>query len=393
MENRTGNLQLIKKINSSLILNLLHRERILSRAEIADRLKLSRATVSSLVEELISEGYIDEIGERSSAGAGRKAVALEISRDKGFVIAISLQNESLRCALFNFHNEIMFEFKQFVVYGNDEIYSFIKRAVDKILSLNIVKDGSLVKGIGIASPGIVDENDGVIVKSTLLKIHQLEIKKVLTQTYNLPVVIINDTKAAAFAEHYCGAAKGIENLLLFSVDEGIGAGLMINGEVYSGYKGAAGEIGHIQVDRNGLLCHCGRKGCIETKLNKRYILINGQNMAKSEQGAKIPETFSDILRAYEQSETWAVKLMKETCLHLLQALAAAINFISPEVVILYGWFYESEKLMKELKNELAQFPFPLPFDLARLKSPSFGEQVYLKGAATIMNNQFFKVYH
>ncbi len=391
MENKTGNLQLIKKINSSLVLNLLHRERILSRAEIAERLKLSRATVSSLVEELIAEGYIDEIGERSSAGAGRKAVALEISRTKGFVIAISLHNESFRCALYNFHNEITFEFNQSVVYGNDEIYSFIKRVVDKVFGL--VKDGSLVKGIGIASPGIVDENDGIIVKSTLLKIHQLEIKKALTETYHLPVVIINDTKAAAFAEHYCGAAKGIDNLLLFSVDEGIGAGLMINGEVYSGYKGAAGEVGHIQVDRNGLLCHCGGKGCIETKLNKRYILINGQNMAETEQGAKIPETFSDILRAYEQSETWAVNLMKETRLYLLQALAAAINFISPEAVILYGWFYESEKLMQELKNELARFPFPLPFDLARLKSPSFGEQVYLKGAATIMNNQFFKVYH
>ncbi|NEW04978.1 ROK family transcriptional regulator [Paenibacillus sp. SYP-B3998] len=391
MKEVTGNLQLMKKINSSLILNLIHREASVSRAEISQKLKLSPTTVSALVDELIKQSLIDEIGEKSSQGAGRKAIALEISRDKGYIISIGLGNNHFNAALINFHNEIVYEFQQPIIKGNERIYQFIKKSIDILLGASMIKEQSHIRGIAISSPGIIDEFGETILTSTLLQINNLEIKKMLDNEYNYPIIVVNDVKAAAFSEYYSGTRK-TENLFFLSIDYGIGTGLIIDGKIYKGYKGASGEIGHIQIDPNGLLCQCGKIGCIETALTEPYILIKAQNAARKSKITHIPQTFDEFLERYEKGEAWAEETMKATFFLIVQMLAAFINFISPEVLVLSGWVNRSEKLMRQLKLELSQFPFPIPFEETRIVPASFGEKNFLIGAATLMLHQLFRAY-
>lgn len=387
----TGNLQLMKKINSALILNLIHREASLSRAEIAQKSNLSPTTVSALVDELIQQKLIDEVGEKSSPGAGRKAIALEISRDKGYVISIGLGNNHFNAALLNFQNEIVYEFQEPISKGNEQIYKYIKKSIEKLLKANVVKDPSHVRGIAISSPGIIDELGETIIKSTLLQINQLEIKKMLIQEFEYPIIVVNDVKAAAFSEYYCGVRK-TDNLLFLSIDFGIGIGLIIDGKVYSGYKGASGEIGHIQIDPNGLLCQCGKIGCIETVLTEPYILLKAQKIAKENNIALVPQTFDELLEMYENGETWAEDVLERISFHIGQTLAVFISLLSPEILVLYGWMNRSEKFMGKLKLELSQFPFPIPFEENRILPASFGERNFLIGAATLMLHQIFRTY-
>ncbi|UKS25700.1 ROK family transcriptional regulator [Paenibacillus sp. HWE-109] len=391
MREVTGNLQLMKKINSSLILNLIHREASVSRAEISQKLKLSPTTVSALVDELIKQDLIDEIGEKTSQGAGRKAIALEISRDKGYIISIGLGNNHFNAALINFHNEIVFEYQEPVLKGNERILQFIKKAIDKLLGLSMIKDPAHIRGIAISSPGIIDEPGETIITSALLQINNLEIKKILDLDYNYPVIVVNDVKAAAFSEYYSGA-RNTDNLFFLSIDYGIGTGLIIDGKIYKGYKGASGEIGHIQIDPNGLLCQCGRVGCIETALTEPYILLRAQNAARKGDLTRVPETFDEFLKMYEKGEDWAVETMRGTCFLIVQTLAAFINFISPEVLVLSGWVTRSEKVMQQLKLDLSQFPFPIPFDESRVVQASYGERNFLIGGATLMLHELFSTY-
>jgi N-acetylglucosamine repressor len=387
----TGNLKLMKQINSALILNLIHREARLSRAEIAQRLKLSPTTVSALVEELIQQRLIDEIGEKSSPGAGRRAIALEISRDKGYVISIGLGNNKFNAALLNFHNEIVLEYQQPIIKGNELIYKYIKDSVNKLLEGSMIKDPTILRGIAISSPGIIDEHGETIINSAFLQINNLEIRALLENDFKYPIIVINDVKAAAFSEYYSGARK-VENLLFLSIDYGIGTGLIIDGKVYNGYKGASGEVGHIQIERNGLLCHCGRVGCIETVLTEPYILIKAQNSARQVDGAIVPESFDQFLEMYEKGDAWAEKIMERIGFYTVQTLAGFINFISPELLVLYGWMNRSDKFMREIKRGLSEFPFPFPFDENRMVPAFFGERNFLIGAATLMLHRIFRTY-
>ncbi len=392
MKTIVGNLQLMKKINMSLILNLVHREGRLSRAEIAQTLKLSPTTVSALVDELIQQKFIDEVGEKSSPGAGRKAIALEISRDKGYVISVGLGNNHFNAALLNFHNEIVYEFQQPIRKGNEPIYQYIEEAVRQLLASDAVKDASHIRGIAISSPGIIDEYGETIIKSTLLQIDQLAIKARLGREFDYPIIVVNDVKAAAFSEYYSGERK-TDHLLFLSIDYGIGVGFVIDGKIYSGFKGASGEIGHIQIDpKNGLQCQCGKVGCIETALTEPYLLMKAQMTAGEKGISPLPQTFDELLERYDRGEEWVEDLFERACFLAGQTLASIINLLSPEMMVIHGWMNRSDKFFQKLKAECVGFPFPIPFDGNRIVPSSFGERGFLIGAATLMLHQIFRAY-
>ncbi|BBH23226.1 xylose repressor [Paenibacillus baekrokdamisoli] len=387
-----GNLQLMKKINCSLILHMLLREGSLSRAEIAQKSKLSATTVSSLVDELIQQGLIDEVGEKSSPGAGRRAIALEISRDKGYIIGIALGNNYFRGALLNFRNEIVYEFTEPVVKGNAEVLEFMIASINRLLTSKIVKDPLQVKGIAISTPGVIDDQGEVIVKSTFLRIKDLEIKRMLRREFDYPVVVVNDLKAAAFAEYFVGNTR-TDNLLFLSMDSGIGLGLVIDGKVYSGYKGLAGEIGHMLIDPDGQRCEeCGQNGCIAMVLTEPAVLARSQEKARQNNSDNVPQTFDELLERYEAGEELGEEVISQVCVLLVNTLSVFINFLSPELIVLHGWMCHSNKFMNQLKKGLSSFPFPLPFEQNRVVPATFEERNFIIGASTLMLHKVFEDY-
>ncbi|MDR6554865.1 ROK family transcriptional regulator [Paenibacillus qinlingensis] len=384
-----GNLQLMKEINTASVLNLLHREGKLSRAEISTVTKLSATTVSALVEDLIAQGIVTETGERPSVGAGRKAIALQINKDGGYVVGISLGSNYLISAVLNLHGECIAEFKAKIASGNEAVAEQIRIALQSCLDQQSMLDSGTIMGVGIAAPGIIDEKGATIVYSNHLKLANLNIKEQLKANYpDIPIRVMNDSNAAAFAEYYSGVGKNKRSMLYITIHEGIGSGIILNGEIYSGFLGAAGEIGHIPVESNGALCLCGRHGCIETVLTTPYLLDKCQAAARvAEQ--PVPNSMEDVITAYEQGEAWLQPVFAKVLTTMTMMVASAINLLSPEFLVIEGWMNDSPRFIRELHAELALFPFPIAFTEDRFAAASYGEKGALQGAATGMLQQIF----
>jgi N-acetylglucosamine repressor len=389
MQRIKGNLQLMKQINKAAILNLLHREDRLSRAEISNITHLSATTVSALVEELLKEGIIEQIGERAAIGAGRRAIALQINKNGGYVIGISL-GEFLICAVLNLNGDLIAEYKSEIVTGNEAITKQIQAAIMNCLEQANFLNSGLIKGIGIASPGIIDEKGETIIYTRYLNVSNLNLKSHLETSFpGIPIQIVNDSNAAAFAEHYNGIGKNHNHLLFFSINDGIGSGLILNSHIFSGYHGAAGEIGHMPVDPNGELCTCGKRGCIETIITTRYVLKKCQEEAVK-RGYSVSDTMQEWIVRYENGEDWLDSIFDHILSTITLMIAFLVNFISPEAVIIEGWMIDSEKIMAKLKDQLESSPLPISFSKSRVYVSTYRENGSLYGAATLMLKQIFK---
>lgn len=384
-----ANLRLMKEINTAMIMNLLHREGRITRAELTKMTKLSATTVSALIEELIASGFVEEIGEKPSSGAGRRAISLQINKDGGCVIGISLGNQYLICAMLNLHGQCMAEFKTKIAIGNDSLADQIRGALGSCMAQAEQAKPGLIRGIGIAAPGLIDETEGVVLYSSLLKLSDFDLRQRVSASFpGVPVKLVNDSNAAAFAEHYAGAGKDRQSLLYITINDGIGAGLVLNSQIYSGHRGAAGEIGHVSLDPLGEICNCGQRGCLETILTRPYILAKCRAEAKG-RGIGEPADFDEALARYDAGEAWLEPIFERVIETTLQMIASATHLVSPEVVVIDGWMNRSARLPWRLRDAFDRRRSPFAMTGDRLLPAAFGEKGALYGSATLMLHQIF----
>ncbi|MFD0710700.1 ROK family transcriptional regulator [Paenibacillus sp. GCM10027626] len=374
MKHLRGNVHLMKEINRSTILGLLHREVTLSRAEIAKTTNLSPATISSLVEELIAEGFIEETGEKASTGAGRRAIALQINRNKGFVIAISLSNKQVSCMLCNFYREPIARLDLPAVKGNDQVFDVIVHSLHQLIEKSGLTDFSRIKGIGIALPGIVEESSGTIAYSLFLELENFHLKERLSERFNVPIHVVNDVNAAAFAEYYLKTRFDVKNVLYISIRDGIGAGLILNGQIYSGFRGMAGEVTTM---RDPML---STPGC----------LAKIRNRALRRGHMPLPETIADALELYEQGVPWVVQALKRSLFLIGKGIADLINFISPDQVVLDGWYLQSPKCMQIIRAHIRTFTVPPAYEDELIINALIGEDNVVIGTATLMIHKLYQ---
>lgn len=384
-----GNLQLMKEMNTAMLMNLLHRKGTTTRAELTKATKLSPTTVSSLVEDLIRRGLVEEVGEKPAAGAGRRAISLRINKDGGYVIGISLGNRKLIGAVLNLHGECVAECFAPIATGNDSLAEQIREALEACLGQVESAKRADIRGIGISAPGIIDERSETVLFSSLLKLNDFNPRREIASYFpDAPIRIVNDANAAAFAEHYAGAGKGKTSLVYVTMNEGIGAGIILDSRIHSGYGGAAGEIGHITVDPGGEVCNCGQRGCVETVLTGPFILRRAQAVAR-ELGEAAPADFDEVLGRYDAGEAWLEPIFDRIAATARLTIASMVQMISPEVVVIEGWPNRSEKLSGRLRAELERLPFPFRFTSGRVLPSAFGEKGALYGAATLMLQRIF----
>ncbi|MEC0088945.1 ROK family transcriptional regulator [Paenibacillus macquariensis] len=374
MKHVRGNLYLMKEINRSTILSLLHREKSLSRAEIAQRTKLSATTISSLVDELIKEGFIVESGEKSSPGAGRRAISLEINRLNGFVISVGLGNRMFYFRMSNFHGEVITELKKPATTGNTGVLESVKAGIEELVKKSELQDFSMIKGMAIASPGIIDEDNGMIEYSRYLNLKDFNIVDELQASYPIPIYVINDTNAAAFAEYYLLSSPEIRNVLYVWVYDGVGAGIIINDQIISGYKGSAGEVTYMS----------------DYLFSDTYVLQQAQKRALKHDANVVFHDIADVLEAYAIGVPWLETLMDRSLLLMGKAIAVMINLIGPEQVILDGWFIDSPKCMQKMHTYLRRLTLHGRYEPERVTTAKLGDKNYLIGATTLILHDLFK---
>jgi len=263
---RTGRRRLVKVLpedarrhNKSLVLQALFPEAELSRADIARMTGLTRVTVSDLVGELAEEGLVRELGQKESKRPGKPGTLLSINPYARVLVALDLSDsETLNGALVDLSGRVLS--RDAVTIGGAVGETAVTATIELAQKLVAVADRPVL-GVGIGTPGMVDA-DGVVLHAPNRSWESVPLRERVAEALELPVLVSNDADAAARAEHSYGGRA--ETVLVVHVALGVGAGLFIDGKLVHGHRSAAGEIGHVSIQDDGVLCACGKRGCLET---------------------------------------------------------------------------------------------------------------------------------
>lgn len=266
--------QFSKQHNRDLVLKIIFDHETISRAEIARLTQLTRTTVSEVVSGLLSEGLVQEVGPGSSLG-GKPSIQLGLVPDSRYLIGLNLAQNRFIGSVVDLRGEIQKTFEVPIKNGDGrKAIQLVYRIVDQLLK----EEWKSLMGIGVGAPGLIDTRAGVVVNAVNLDWQDLPLARLLEERYQLPVRILNDSQATAIGEFVYGEHASDGNLIVINISHGIGAGILINGRLFQGDGGSAGEIGHILVRENGQLCRCGRKGCLETLASGWAVLQSMQRL-------------------------------------------------------------------------------------------------------------------
>lgn len=261
--------QQTKLHNRDLVLRTIFANESVSRAEVARVTNLTRTTVSEVVNGLLAEGLVEEVGRGESIG-GKSPILVSVVADSRYLIGLNLGQEKFIGAIVNLRGDIK-EMVEVPVH-DDNGHNALELAY-QIIDQLIRKKIKPIVGIGVGAPGLINTREGVVINAVNLQWQDLPLGQLLKKKYKLPVSVLNDSQATAIGEYvYGGQHAADENLIVVNVRHGIGAGILINGRLFQGDGGGAGEIGHVVVQEDGELCRCGKRGCLETISSARAVI-------------------------------------------------------------------------------------------------------------------------
>jgi predicted NBD/HSP70 family sugar kinase len=264
---------LMRAINCAKILETIRTAGMISRIEIARITALSQASVTGLTADLIRDGLIQEKQAGNYAG-GRPPMLLALNPGGAFVIGVNLSIHRISVVILDLEATVIASHAQPlkpVFHSVDQIAELIVTAVQGcIWEANFTKEQ--ISGVGIGIPGLVDADTGVIRFLPNYDWQHADLKQRVQSRLQCPCYIDNSSNTLALAENWFGEGKGLDNFLVVSIENGVGLGVFIDGRLYRGHSGIAGEFGHLSIDPEGALCRCGQRGCIESYLGIAYLL-------------------------------------------------------------------------------------------------------------------------
>ena len=314
--------QQTKQHNRDLVLQTIFANDSISRAEVARVTHLTRTTVSEVVNGLLIEGLVEEVGRGESIG-GKTPILLSIVADSRYLIGLNLAQDKFIGAVVNLRGEIKGIVEAPVHDDNGEnALKLVYQILDQLTRKKIKP----IVGIGVGTPGLVNTREGVVVNAVNLEWQNLPLSQLLEKKYKLPVLVLNDSQASAIGEYvYGGGHAPDENLIVVNVIRGIGAGILINGHLFQGDGGGAGEIGHIVVQENGDLCRCGKRGCLETVASARAVI---QQMKM--------DFLEDVISSFQAGDPNANAVVEKAGHYLGASLANLIGTLNIRKIILTG---------------------------------------------------------
>lgn len=273
----TGDQQLVKRINRSVLLRLLRHRSGLSRAQLAQESGLTKSTVSQLVRELIDEGWIAETGIAAAKGLGRPSTPLRIDGSRRAMIGVEIAVESLRVVGVSLTGEVLWSIEEALVDREpgpvcQQVARLVVLAQGALAARSVV-----VSGIGIGLPGAFDEASGTVRFAPNLGWRNVGFLPLITRalaeagTSPVAVHVQNEADTAALSEYEFTEGEAMDSLIFVTCGVGVGAGIVLNDRLFTGLQGMAGEIGHSILQFDGPACSCGRKGCAETFFGARAL--------------------------------------------------------------------------------------------------------------------------
>lgn len=387
---------LVRELNLSLVLRYIHNEAPVSRSKIAQATGLNKSTVSSLVEDLMRRQLVHETGF-NSVGMGRPATLLEINPLAGGIVGTELGVDFVAVVLTDFTGNILWQQTDTANPTDSHEKTLAKslRLARKAIDFCNAKELQLL-GFGLSTPGIVDLDSGFLIFAPNLNWRNVPLKTFFTENTGQKVFVENDANAAAVAEYLFGAAQQCQNFVFVFAGVGIGGGLFLNGELYRGNNGFAGEIGHspIVIESSQAPCHCGNRGCWETYANQNSIIRRVKDRLGARQNSIITRMMAEqnatlsisiIKQAADAGDNDALEALSEAGIAMGLGFTSMINILNPEKIILGGPLsVVGEYLLPSIESIALQRSLPEIKPAVEINLSSFGTDVGLIGAISIV---------
>jgi glucokinase-like ROK family protein len=377
------------------ILAQLRDEGALSKAQLADRLQVSRTTVSAEVARLSELGLAQEAGPAASRG-GRRSTLVDLSPDIRFV-GISIGATGMSVGVTD---------GRLTVLATRHEPSDIRQGPEVVLAaaLNLVREVldevgvDQPMGAGIGVPGPVDFHRGISVSPPIMPGWDgYPVRDAVSRELGCPVLLDNDVNVLAVGEQHAGVAKGAQDFLFVKIGTGIGCGIVIDGELYRGVNGCAGDIGHIRVEEFGPTCACGNTGCLEAFSGGAALARDATTAARSgrspalaallaEKGANGELTAADVGLAVSQGDAQAVQLIRESGRHVGQVLAGLVSFFNPGLIVIGGRVTGlGHALLAEIRGVTYRRSLPLATGNLPIVLSELGDEGGVIGAARMIS--------
>ncbi|KAA3657203.1 MAG: ROK family transcriptional regulator [Chloroflexi bacterium] len=369
-----------KQHNSRLILKTIYTAGGISRADIARNTGLTRTTVSTIVSDLMQDGLVGELGIGPSAG-GKPPIVLGLLENARQFICLDLSKDPLQGALVNLRGQIV---KRIEMPLNGRLGNTALNLVTKFVNQLRECSTATILGIGIGSPGLVDTQNGIIKEAVNLSWHNVPLKSVIEAEQDLPVYVANDSHLAALAEYSFGGSH-IRNLVLIKTGLGIGSGIVINGQLYHGAGGNAGEIGHVTVGQHGAQCSCGNIGCLEAIASMQAIMAQAQAIPVDQWQAAKPTTWDEFCIAVHQGDATAQKLASAAGDYIGMAAANLVGILNIREIVIAGAMVSlGDALITAVCHRMHQNVIPGVAEQTTVKFTNLGADLVLQGASALI---------
>ena len=373
----------VRHANLGVVLRHVASSRSRSRAQIAAETGLTRGTVSSLVAELIDLELVRETGETTSPrGVGRPGVALELA-DVVVGVGLEVNVDYVAVSVEDLTGAVRYERRSY----RDNRGSSPGPVLDRLgkearLALEAVeREGLRPVGLSVAVPGLVEEATGTIVVAPNLGWQELAVSAELEARLDLPVHVENESNLAALAEHWTGAAVGIEDFVCVFGEVGVGGGIVLGGRLFRGSHGYGGEFGHVSVDPGGDACACGSRGCVETLAGQEAI---ARAAGVSPVALRSLSLTDELVRRAEAGAPEVVRALADAGRSLGIALASTFNLFDVQAVVLGGCFGPlAPWLAGEVRRTLEERSLAARSGSFVVLPSAFGDGAAVRGAAAL----------
>jgi predicted NBD/HSP70 family sugar kinase len=315
----------------------------LSCSDLSERIDKSIPFTIKILNELIDEGYIQESGFAPSSG-GRRPVMYTIKHDSIYILSVAMDQLVTSISLMDAHNNHVAGIEKFELPlpKNPAALSILVEKMELVIRKSGV-DRKRIIGAGIGMPGFIDFKKGI--NYSYLEAEDKTVTQFLSENLNLPVYIDNDSSLIALAEFRFGAARHQRNAMVLNISWGIGLGMILNGELFRGHNGFAGEFSHMSLFNNNRLCSCGKTGCLETEASLLRVIEKAAEgiragrlsaLGKNFPSGHVEQDWQAIVNAAIRGDQFVVELLSQAAYNIGRGVAILIHLVNPESVILSG---------------------------------------------------------
>jgi predicted NBD/HSP70 family sugar kinase len=362
--------------------------------DLSESLGKSLPHIAKSLYEMIDEDFVIEKGYAPSNG-GRPPLIYSLKPEKMYILSVAIDQLYTRIGILDLSNQFLFQVEtiELKLLNNKDALPLLAKALTKVLS-RMGKDRRKIIGAGISMPGFVNTRSGI--NFTYLPTNSKEsLRDYLVRQLHLPVYIENDSSVLALAELKMGLAKGLQDVMVIDIGWGVGLGMIVNGSLFRGHTGYAGELSHIPISENNILCECGKRGCLETEATLRVVAKKAMEGITSGKVSSLkpvdnPEKMSEaIMAAANHGDQYAIELLTEMGFKIGKAIAILIHIVNPELIILGGRGTEVGKiLIAPIQQALNQYCIPRLSEHTGVKVSQLGHDAGLLAAAALVMEKF-----